>query len=181
MEPLTIKANAQAQPMVYTPKLNYAFYTQTRDDKALKTDVTDGFSALVEGLLNENVDMIIAFYYHSLAYYKRSQPSESAVEEALEETIFTSDEKTTKAFEDIIHDLQKNDFLARKLNQYIKSNDKNMDAVQEQLDQTDDKDRRQQLTIGLQQLTDEINKLKALLAPAESLPKQDDADSRQEN
>lgn len=176
MEPLTIQANPNAQPQVYTPKLTYSFYTQTRDDKELKSDGQDGFSALVEGLLEENVDMIIAFYHHALAWYKRSQPSEDAVEQALEGTIFASDDATTKAFSDIILELKKNDFLARKLSQYIKNSNKNLDAVQSQMEQTDDKERRQQLTIGIQQMTNELDKLKGLLATETSSPKPKDVD-----
>lgn len=174
MENLTIQVGSQAQ--TFTPKLTYSFYKQTRDDKELQNNGQDGFSALVEGLLEENVDMIIAFYHHALAWYKRSQPSEDAVEEALEGTIFASDEATTKAFTDIIIELKKNDFLARKLNEYIKNSDKNMDAIQEQIDQTEDKDRRQQLTIGLQQMNDEISKLKDRLKTETSSPKPEGAE-----
>lgn len=181
MEALTIQVNPQVAPQVFTPKLNFAFYRQTRDDKELKDQYSDGFTTLVQGLLNENADMIIAFYYHALAWYKRNQPSETAVEAALEEKVFTSDEATDKAFNDILHELQKNDFLARKLSEFIKNQNKNMDAIQAQLDQTDDKDRRQNLELGLQQMTDELNKLKGLLATPESSLKPEDVGSRQEN
>ncbi|MEE6637777.1 tail assembly chaperone [Limosilactobacillus pontis] len=181
MESLTIQTNPQATPQVFTPKLNFAFYRQTRDDKELKDQYSDGFTTLVKGLLNENADMTIAFYYHALAWYKRNQPSETAVEEALEEKVFANDEATDKAFNDILHELQKNDFLARKLSEFIKNQDKDMDAIQVKIDQTDDKNQRQNLEIGLQQMTDEVNKLKSLLATPESLPKPEDADSHQEN
>ena len=78
--------------------MNFSFYKQTRDDKNLKGDYPDGFSALVDGLLNESVDAIVAAYFHSLAWYKRNQPSIDAVEEALESNIFASDEATDQAY-----------------------------------------------------------------------------------
>lgn len=145
------------------PKLNFAFYRQTRDDKELKIGDTDGFTTLIQGLLDGNVDMIVAAYYHSLAHYKRAQPAESDVEEALEATVFKSDEDTTAAFDDIIKSLATNDFLARKLSEFIKSTNKNADLVQKQVEQTDDKERQQTLTIGLQQIQKSIDKLTTLL------------------
>ncbi|KRM83912.1 hypothetical protein FC35_GL000610 [Limosilactobacillus coleohominis DSM 14060] len=153
------------------PKLNFAFYRQTRDDKELQDENTDGFTNLIQGLVDGNVDMIVAAYYHSLAHYKRTQPSETDVEEALEATIFKSDEATNAAFEDIIKCLNDNDFLARKLSEFIKNANKNADVVQDQIEQTDDKERRQTLTIGLKSLQDNINKLKEWMTSTESSSK----------
>lgn len=175
MENLTIN-NA-----VYEPKLNFKFYRQTRDDKELQDGRQDGFSALIGALLDEDVDAIVAAYYHALAWYRRNQPSESDVEEALESTVFVSDEATDKAFDDILDALQANDFLARKLRQYVKDSDKNADMVQKQIDQTKDEDKASNLAIGLKQLTAETNKLRNLLKSDESSPKPDDADSHQQN
>lgn len=182
MEALMIKVNQNAQPAAYEPKLNFAFYKQTRDDEDLKgNDYPDGFSALVDGLLNESVDAIVAAYFHSLAWYKRNQPSVDAVEEALEATVFASDEATDKAFDDILGELKKDDFLARRLKQFIKDRNKNADMVQKQMEAEEDKSKRQQLSLGLEELTDEINKLKALLASNESSPKPEGADSHPQN
>lgn len=157
--------------LAHEPKLNFQFYRQTLDDKELKDGSTDGFTNLVQGLLDGNVDMIVAAYYHSFAYYKRAQPAETDVEEALEDTVFKDDASTDAAFEDIIKSLNKNDFLARKLSEFIKNSNKNADAVQDQIDQTDDKDRRQALTIGLQSMQDEINQLKKWTSTTESSSK----------
>lgn len=110
MQALTVQVNPQAQPAVFTPKLNYGFYLQTRDDKSLAKNGQDGFSALVNGLLDENVDMIIAAYHHSFAWYNRSQPSATAVEEALETAMFNDEKATDEAFDDILKSLQANDF-----------------------------------------------------------------------
>lgn len=153
------------------PKLNFAFYRQTRDDKELQDENTDGFTNLIQGLVDGNVDMIVASYHHSLAHYKRAQPSETDVEAALEATIFKSDEATNAAFEDIIKCLNANDFLARKLSEFIKNANKNADVVQDQIEQTDDKERRQTLTIGLKSLQDNINKLKEWMTSIESSSK----------
>nr|DAQ57414.1 MAG TPA: tail assembly chaperone protein [Caudoviricetes sp.] len=157
--------------LAHEPKLNFQFYRQTRDDKELKDDNTDGFTNLVQGLLDGNVDMIVAAYYHSLAWYKRAQPAETDVEEALESTVFASDEATNAAFEDIIKSLNANDFLARKLSEFLKNSNKNADMVQEQIDQTDDKDRRQTMIIGLKSIQDDLNKLKGWMTSTESLSK----------
>lgn len=181
METLMIRPNAQAQPAAYEPKLNYKFYRQTRDDKDLKEDGRDGFSALVDGLLNENIDMIVATYYHAMAWYKRNQPSEDAVEEALASTVFASDEATDKAFDDILDDMQADGFLARKLSEFVKDQEKNADMVQAQIDKMEDGDRREQMIIGLDEITKETNKLKAKLASKQSSPKPEGADSLQEN
>ncbi|WP_295730701.1 tail assembly chaperone [uncultured Limosilactobacillus sp.] len=153
------------------PKLNFAFYRQTRDDKELQDENTDGFTNLIQGLVDGNVDMIVATYYHSLAHYKRTQPAEADVEKALEDTIFKSDEATDAAFEDIIKCLNANDFLARKLSEFIKNANKNADVVQDQIEQTDDKERRQTLTIGLKSLQANIDKLKEWMTSTESSSK----------
>lgn len=157
--------------LAHEPKLNFQFYRQTRDDKELKDDNTDGFTNLVQGLLDGNVDMIVAAYYHSFAYYKRAQPAETDVEAALESTVFKDDASTDAAFEDIIKSLNANDFLARKLSEFMKNSNKNADLVQEQIDQTDDKDRRQTLTIGLQSIQEELDQLKKWMTTTESLSK----------
>lgn len=181
MEALMIKVNQNAQPAAYQPKLNFAFYKQTRDDKELKGDCPDGFSALVDGLLNESVDAIVAAYYHSLAWYKRNQPSIDAVEEALESNIFASDEATDQAFKDILDEMKKDDFLTRRLKQFIKDQNKNADMAQKQMEAEEDESKRQQLSLGLEQITEEINKLKSLLASNESSPKPEDVDSHPQN
>lgn len=181
MEALMIKVNQNAQPAAYEPKLNFAFYKQTRDDKGLKGDYPDGFSALVDGLLNESVDAIVAAYYHSLAWYKRNQPSIDAVEEALEANIFASDEATDQAFKDILDEMKKDDFLTRRLKQFIKDQNKNADMAQKQMEAEEDESKRQQLSLGLEQITEEINKLKSLLASNESSPKPEDVDSHPQN
>lgn len=175
MERLTIN-NA-----VYEPKLNFKFYRQTRDDKELKSDNQDGFTALVEELLEENVDAIISTYYHALAWYKRNQPAESDVEEALESTVFATDDATDKAFDDILDTMKADGFLARKLHEYVKTADKNADMVQTQIDHTEDEDKASQLSIGLKQITAETNKLKQLLASDESSPKPEESGSHQQN
>lgn len=181
METLMIRPNPQAQPAAYEPKLNFKFYRQTRDDKDLKSDNQDGFSALLDGLLNENVDMIVATYYHALAWYKRNQPSEDTVEEALATTIFASDEATDKTFDDILDAMQADGFLARKLSEFVKNQEKNADMVQAQIDKMEDGDRREQMIIGLNEITKETNKLKAKLVSKQSSPKPDGADSIHEN
>lgn len=171
METLMVKANGNAQPMAYEPKLNFKFYRQVRDDKELAQNGRDGFSALVDGLLGQNVDMIVSTYYHALAWYKRNQPSQDAVEEALEGTVFASDEATDKAFDDILDTMRQDGFLARKLAEYVKNQEKNADMIQAQVDKMEDGDRRDQLVIGLEELTKETNELKARLASTESSPK----------
>ena len=181
METLMIRSNQNAQPAAYEPKLNFKFYRQTRDDKNLKSDGQDGFSALVDGLLNENVDMIISTYYHALAWYKSNQPSEDAVEEALASTIFVSDEATDKAFDDILNALKVDGFLARKLSEFVKNQDKNADILQTRIEGMEDGDRREQLSIGLEEIKKENDKLKSLLASNESSPKPDGADSTPQN
>lgn len=181
MESLIIKVNKNAQPAAYEPKLNFAFYKQTRDDKELKGDYPDSFSALVDGLLNESVDAIVAAYFHSLAWYKRNQPSTDAVEEALEANIFASDEATDQAFKDILDEMKKDDFLTRRLKQFIKDQNKNADMAQKQMEAEEDESKRQQLSLGLEQITEEINKLKSLLASNESSPKPEDVDSHPQN
>ncbi|PWT30489.1 hypothetical protein DKZ27_06390 [Limosilactobacillus reuteri] len=178
MQALTIQANPQSQPAVFTPKLNYGFYLQTRDDKALSQSGQDGFSALVNGLLDNNVDMIIAAYYHSLAWYKRNQPSETAVEEALETAIFSDEKATDEAFDDILKDLQSNDFLARKLNEFIKSNDKLTAAMKKHIESMTDEDKKDQMEIGMSQIDDSTTKLQQLMTQQESSPKPDESDSR---
>lgn len=181
METLMIRSNQNAQPAAYEPKLNFKFYRQTRDDKNLKSDGQDGFSALVDGLLNENVDMIISTYYHALAWYKSNQPSEDAVEEALASTIFVSDEATDKAFDDILNALKADGFLTRKLSEFVKNQDKNADILQTRIEGMEDGDRREQLSIGLEEIKKENDKLKSLLASNESSPKPDGADSTPQN
>lgn len=181
MEALLIRVNKNAQPAAYDPKFNFAFYKQTRDDKELKGDYPDGFSALVDGLLNESVDAIVAAYFHSLAWYKRNQPSIDAVEEALEANIFASDEATDQAFKDILDEMKKDDFLTRRLKQFIKDQNKNADMAQKQMEAEEDESKRQQLSLGLEQITEEINKLKSLLASNESSPKPEDVDSHPQN
>lgn len=181
MQTLMIRSNQNAQPAAYEPKLNFKFYRQTRDDKNLKSDGQDGFSALVDGLLNENVDMIISTYYHALAWYKSNQPSEDAVEEALASTIFVSDEATDKAFDDILNALKADGFLARKLSEFVKNQDKNADILQTRIEGMEDGDRREQLSIGLEEIKKENDKLKSLLASNESSPKPDGADSTPQN
>ncbi|MCH3922385.1 tail assembly chaperone [Limosilactobacillus sp.] len=175
MENLTINNG------VYQPKLNFSFYRQTRDDKELSNGNQDGFSALVEGLLSENVDVIVSTYYHALAWYKRNQPSETDVEEALEASVFASDEATDQAFADILNALKADGFLARKLREYVKNSDKNADMVQAQIDQTKDEERASQLSIGLKEITAETNKLKSLLASDESSPKPGESDLAHQN
>ena len=160
MQALTVQVNPQAQPAVFTPKLNYGFYLQTRDDKSLAKNGQDGFSALVNGLLDENVDMIIAAYYHSLAWYKRNQPSEPAVEEALETAMFNDEKATDEAFDDILKSLQANDFLARK-----------------HVESMPDEDKKDQMEIGMTQIDDATTKLQQLMTSQESSPKQDESDS----
>lgn len=176
MQSLQIKPNENAQPAVYEPKLNYKFYKQARDDKQLATENQDGFSALVAGLLDENVDMIVDTYYHSFAWYRRNQPSRDAVEEALSSKIFASKEATDKAFMDILSEMKTDNFLARKLDEYLKKEDRNADMVQARIDSTDDKQEAGTMTIGLQQITKENDKLKSLIATDESSPKPDAAE-----
>ena len=177
MQALTVQVNPQAQPAVFTPKLNYGFYLQTRDDKSLAKNGQDGFSALVNGLLDENVDMIIAAYYHSLAWYKRNQPSEPAVEEALETAMFNDEKATDEAFDDILKSLQANDFLARKLNEFIKNNDKLTATMKKHVESMPDEDKKDQMEIGMTQIDDATTKLQQLKTSQESSPKQDESDS----
>lgn len=181
MQALTIQVNPQAQPAVFTPKLNYGFYLQTRDDKSLAKNGQDGFSALVNGLLDEDVDMIVAAYYHSFAWLGRSQPSMTAVEAALENVVFNDEKATEEAFDDILKSLQTNDFLARKLNQFIKSNDKLTATMKKHIESMTDEDRKDQMEIGMLQINDSTTKLQQLMTPQESLPKQDESDSHQLN
>ena len=178
MQALTIQANPQAQPAVFTPKLNYGFYLQTRDDKSLAKNGQDGFSALVNGLLDENVDMIIAAYYHSLAWLGRSQPSVTAVEAALENVMFNDEKAAEEAFDDILKSLQTNDFLARKLNEFIKSNDKLTATMKKHIETMTDEDKKDQMEIGMSQIDDSTTKLQQLMTSQESSPKQDESDSR---
>lgn len=181
MQTLTIQVNPQAQPAVFTPKLNYGFYLQTRDDKSLAKNGQDGFSALVNGLLDEDVDMIVAAYYHSFAWLGRSQPSMTAVEAALENVMFNDEKATEEAFDDILKSLQTNDFLARKLNQFIKSNDKLTATMKKHIESMTDEDRKDQMEIGMLQINDSTTKLQQLMTPQESLSKQDESDSHQLN
>lgn len=112
MQILNVQVNPTAPAQSFEPKLNYGFYLQTRDDKSLAKNGQDGFSALVNGLLDEDVDMIVAAYYHSFAWLGRSQPSVTAVEAALENVMFNDEKATEEAFDDILKSLQTNDFLA---------------------------------------------------------------------
>lgn len=171
MQALTIQVNQNAQPAVYTPKLNYAFYKQVNKDEDLKGNNQGGFSALINGLLDGNVDMIVATYYHSLAYYKRNQPSEDAVEAALESTVFASDDDTSKAFDEIIEDMKQNDFLARKLSEFIKSNDKLSSTMEKHIASMTDEDKKDQYQIGMEQVQETTNKLQSLLTTQESSSK----------
>lgn len=181
MQALTIQVNPQTQPVVFTPKLNYGFYLQTRDDKALAENGQDGFSALVNGLLDEKVDMIIAAYYHSLAWYKRNQPSVTAVEEALETVMFNDEKATNAAFDDILKSLQTNDFLARKLNEFIKNNDKLTATMKKHINSMTDADKKDQMEIGMSQIDESTTKLQQLMMSQKSLLKQDELDSHQQN
>lgn len=177
MQTLTIQPNPQAQAKTYDPKLNYGFYKQTRDDKSLAKNGQDGFSVLVNGLLDENVDMIIAAYYHSFAYFGRSQPSEVAVEQALETTIFADEKATDAAFDEILKELQSNDFLARKLNEFIKNNDKLTATMQKHIASMTDEDKKDQMEIGVDQINQSTTRLQELMTTPESSPKQDESDS----
>ena len=134
MQALTVQVNPQAQPAVFTPKLNYGFYLQTRDDKLLAKNGQDGFSALVNGLLDENVD-------------------------------------------DILKSLQANDFLARKLNEFIKNNDKLTATMKKHIESMTDEDKKDQMEIGMTQIDDATTKLQQLMTSQESSPKQDESDS----
>ena len=156
---------------VYEPKLNFAFYKQTRDDKSLKDNNSDGFSAVVNGLLEENVDMIVAVYYHSLAYYKRNQPTEDDVEAALEELIFVDDDKTNQAFADIFADLKAFGFLARKLSESLKELNRNADLIEKRINGMDDGTEKEKMLTGLEYMQTQIEKLKQLLTGQESSPK----------
>lgn len=161
MENLTINGN------VYTPKFNFAFYKQI--SKEMANANTDGFSALVEKLLTGNVEAVIEAYYYSLAWYKRNQPSEDAVEEALEGTAFASDEATNEAIDDIIKTMHEDNFLARKLSEYIKNTENALDVLEERLDGMKDEINdapnadKQNLEIGLKQMSAQLNKLKTLI------------------
>lgn len=177
MQILNVQANPTAPAQPLEPKLNYGFYLQTRDDKSLAKNSQDGFSALVNGLLDEDVDMIVAAYYHSFAWLGRSQPSVTAVEAALENVMFNDEKATEEAFDDILKSLQTNDFLARKLNQFIKSNDKLTATMKKHIESMTDEDRKDQMEIGMLQINDSTTKLQQLMTPQESSPKQDESDS----
>lgn len=181
MQILNVQANPTSPAQPFEPKLNYGFYLQTRDDKSLAKNGQDGFSALVNGLLDEDVDMIVAAYYHSFAWLGRSQPSTTAVEAALENVVFNDEKATEEAFDDILKSLQTNDFLARKLNQFIKSNDKLTATMKKHIESMTDEDRKDQMEIGMLQINDSTTKLQQLMTPQESLPKQDESDSHQLN
>ena len=182
MQTLTIQANPQAEPAVYTPKLTYSFYKQCQKDQELKDNGSDGFSGLVNGLLDQNVDAIVAFYYHALAWYKRNQPSESAVADALEDTVF-KDEATTEAeFTSIVESLKSNNFLARKLDETVKNNDKLTEQLQKRIETMDDNDQQKtQYEIGIDQINDSTTRLQQMLQTPASSPKPEDVDSHQEN
>ena len=181
MQILNVQVNPTSPAQSFEPKLNYGFYLQTRDDKSLAKNGQDGFSALVNGLLDEDVDMIVAAYYHSFAWLGRSQPSVTAVEAALENVVFNDEKATEEAFDDILKSLQTNDFLARKLNQFIKSNDKLTATMKKHIESMTDEDRKDQMEIGMLQINDSTTKLQQLMTPQESLPKQDESDSHQLN
>ena len=125
--------------------------------------------------------MIVAAYYHSFAWLGRSQPSMTAVEAALENVVFNDEKATEEAFDDILKSLQTNDFLARKLNQFIKSNDKLTATMKKHIESMTDEDRKDQMEIGMLQINDSTTKLQQLMTPQESLPKQDESDSHQLN
>ena len=172
MKTLNVQVNPTVLAQSFEPKLNYGFYLQARDDKSLAKNGQDGFSALVNGLLDEDVDMIIAAYYHSFAWYGRSQPSVTAVEAALENVMFNDEKATEEAFDDILKSLQSNDFLARKLNQFIKSNDKLTATIKKHIESMTDEDRKDQMEIGMSQINDSTTKLQQLMTPQESSLKQ---------
>ena len=136
---------------VYEPKLNFAFYKQTRDDKFLKDGNADGFS--------------------SLAYYKRNQPTEDDVEAALEELIFVDDDKTNQAFADIFADLKAFGFLARKLSESLKELNRNADLIEKRINGMDDGTEKEKMLTGLEYMQTQIEKLKQLLTGQESSPK----------
>ena len=166
MQILNVQVNPTAPAQSFEPKLNYGFYLQTRDDKSLAKNGQDGFSALVNGLLDEDVDMIVAAYYHSFAWLGRSQPSVTAVEAALENVMFNDEKATEEAFDDILKSLQTNDFLARKLNQFIKSNDKLTATMKKHIESMTDEDRKDQMEIGMLQINDSTTKLQQLMTPS---------------
>lgn len=182
MEALTIQRNPQAEPVVYTPKLTFSFYQQCLKDQDLKEKGADGFSGLVNGLLDRSVDAIIAFYYHALAWYKRNQPSEAAVADALDDTIFKDEATTDAEFDAIIKELKSVNFLARKLDEFIKSNDKLTASLQQRIESMDDSDtQKTQFEVGVDQINDSSNRLQQLIQSPASSPKPEGADSHQEN
>ena len=81
----------------------------------------------------------------------------------------------------IFDEMKKDDFLTRRLKQFIKDQNKNADMAQKQMEAEEDESKRQQLSLGLEQITEEINKLKSLLASNESSPKPEDVDSHPQN
>lgn len=92
--------------------------------------------------------------------------------------MFNDEKATEEAFDDILKSLQTNDFLARKLNQFIKSNDKLTATMKKHIESMTDEDRKDQMEIGMLQINNSTTKLQQLMTPQESLPKQDESDSR---
>lgn len=155
MQQLTINNN------VYEPKFNFAFYKQVSKDMA--TDSQDGFTVLIQQLVSDDVSSIIKAYYYGMAWYKRNQPTMEQIEEALENTVFASDEETEKATEEILKDLAGNNFLARIISNYIKDTNNSLDIMQARLEkEPENSDKRQNLEIGLKVSQDQLNKLRTL-------------------
>ncbi|QLL69599.1 tail assembly chaperone [Lactobacillus sp. 3B(2020)] len=166
---------------VYEEKLNYAFYNQLKNDPDLKTNTRDGFSNFIDKLLDGDLDMIIKFHWHALAWFKRNQPAENKVFEALEQTVFTDDEKTDQEITNIIEALKADGFLARKLSKYLKDLNKSADLIQKRIDGMEDGDKKDELEMGLEQIQDQIEQVKKLLAEPDSSPKPEESDSQLTN
>lgn len=180
MENLTINGN------VYQPKFNFAFYKQV--SKTMANDSQDGFSVLVQDLLAGKVEAIVEAYYHALAYYKRNQPTEDMVEEALSATVFVSDEATENAVDDIIKTMHDDNFLARNLSEFIKTTENSMDIVEAQADAMPDEEngqpnmQKKALETSLKSTQEQLNRLKTLTnSGSTQSPMDDKSESAQAN
>lgn len=155
MQQLTINNN------VYEPKFNFAFYKQV--SKGMATDSQDGFTVLIQQLVTDNASAIIDAYYYGMAWYKHNQPTMDQIEEALEDTVFASDEATEKGTEEILKDLASNNFLARTISSYIKDTESSLDIMQARLEkEPENSEQRQNLELGLKISQDQLNKLRTL-------------------
>ena len=104
-------------------------------------------------------------YYYGMAWYKRNQPSQEAIVDALSDTVFADEERTQKEFDNIIEEMKASNFLKARLNQFVKDMDENMDLMQERVDkEADDNPDKDTEEAVLKRMTGQLDHLKQLIS-----------------